>query len=170
MLFTYYQHDAGAGDRRATTRSCRRSSSHSLTGGAAGFIVAAIVAAALSPSLNAMAAATVNDFYRRYYRPGCRRRDAAARGAAARRSAGASCSSPSRIGAQWMERSVLDNGLSVLSLAAGPVLGAFLVGVLTQRVGTRAMLTGMVDRHRGAVRRLVDGASPGRGTRSSARR
>ena len=37
--------------------------------GAAGFIVAAIVAAALSPSINAMAATTVNDFYLKYVRP-----------------------------------------------------------------------------------------------------
>src|SRR5687767_9143102 len=42
---------------------------NSLTHGLAGFIVAAIVAAALSPSLNAMAATTVNDFYLRYVRP-----------------------------------------------------------------------------------------------------
>ena len=48
------------------------------------------------------------------------------------------------IGAQWMQRSVLDNGLSVLSLAAGPVLGAFLVGVLNRTVGTRAMMTGIL--------------------------
>ena len=47
------------------------------------------------------------------------------------------------IGAQWMQRSVLDNGLAVLSLAAGPVLGAFLVGVLTRRVGTSAMMAGI---------------------------
>jgi Na+/proline symporter len=47
------------------------------------------------------------------------------------------------LGAQWI-RSVLDAGLAVLSLAAGPVLGAFLVGVLTSRVGPRAMVAGMV--------------------------
>ena len=39
---------------------------------------------------------------------------------------------------------MLDAGLAVLSLAAGPVLGAFLVGVLTTRVGARAMLAGMI--------------------------
>ena len=48
------------------------------------------------------------------------------------------------IGAQWVTRSVLDSGLSVLSLAAGPVLGAFLTGVLTTRVRSGAMLGGMV--------------------------
>ena len=47
------------------------------------------------------------------------------------------------LGAQWVTRSVLDSGLAVLSLAAGPVLGAFLTGVLTTRVGSGAMLGGM---------------------------
>jgi Na+/proline symporter len=47
------------------------------------------------------------------------------------------------LAAQTMDRSVLDAGLLVLSLATGPVLGAFLVGVLTTRVGAGAMLTGM---------------------------
>jgi Na+/proline symporter len=42
-----------------------------------------------------------------------------------------------------MNRSVLDAGLSVLSLTSGPVLGAFLVGVLNRRVQGGAMLTGM---------------------------
>ena len=45
--------------------------------------------------------------------------------------------------AQNLDRSVLDAGLLVLSFAAGPVLGAFLTGVLTTRVGSTAMLTGM---------------------------
>jgi hypothetical protein len=48
------------------------------------------------------------------------------------------------LGAQYVTRSVLDAGLSVLSLAAGPVLGAFLIGVLTRRVGPRAILMGMI--------------------------
>jgi Na+/proline symporter len=47
------------------------------------------------------------------------------------------------LAAQWVTRSVLDSGLSVLSLAAGPVLGAFLTGVLTTRVKSGAMLGGM---------------------------
>jgi Na+/proline symporter len=47
------------------------------------------------------------------------------------------------LGAQWLDQGVLDAGLSVLSLTTGPVLGAFLVGVLTRRVGATAMLIGM---------------------------
>ena len=41
----------------------------SLPQGVSGFIVAAIVAAALSPSINSLAATTVNDFYLKYVRP-----------------------------------------------------------------------------------------------------
>ena len=38
---------------------------------------------------------------------------------------------------------MLDAGLSVLSLTTGPVLGAFLVGVLTERPNAAAMIVGM---------------------------
>ena len=142
MLFTYYQHvpapALGRNDEILPAFIVQ-----SLTGGAAGFIVAAIVAAALSPSLNAMAAATVNDFYRRYYPARGRRRDADAGGAAGDDRLGAGQLAVA-IGAQWMQRSVLDTGLAVLSLAAGPVLGAFLVGVLNRSVGTRAMMIGIL--------------------------
>jgi len=115
---------------------------NSLGGGAAGFIVAAIVAAALSPSLNAMAATTVNDFYRQYIRPD------AGEAALMRLSRQATVAwgivqVGVALGAQWMDRSVLDAGLAVLSLTAGPVLGAFLIGVLTRRIGGAAMLGGM---------------------------
>lgn len=115
----------------------------SLSGGAAGFIVAAIVAAALSPSLNAMAATTVNDFYVPFLRPDA---DEPARMMVARRAtvAWGIVQLAVAVGCQWMDRSVLDAGLAVLSLSAGPVLGAFLIGVLTRRVGTKAMLAGML--------------------------
>ena len=140
----------------------------SLSGGAAGFIVAAIVAAALSPSLNAMAAATVNDFYRKRPRPAERaqRDEARALGVGPQRSEEEDVAPDAddrallrvarratigwgivqvgvALGSQLMSRSVLDTGLGVLSLAAGPVLGAFLVGVLTRHVRENAMLAGM---------------------------
>jgi Na+/proline symporter len=43
-----------------------------------------------------------------------------------------------------MERSVLDAGLSVLSLASGAVLGGFLLGTLVPRVKERDALAGMI--------------------------
>jgi Na+/proline symporter len=114
----------------------------SLSHGAAGFIVAAIVAAALSPSINALAATTVNDFYLKYVRPDADQATQMRVSKAATIFWGVAQIAVA-IGAQWI-RSVLDTGLAVLSLAAGPVLGAFLVGVLTVRIGTRAMMTGMI--------------------------
>ncbi len=114
----------------------------SLTGGVAGFIVAAIVAAALSPSLNAMAATTVNDFYRRYLNP--------------------EADEPRLM--QLSKQATIGWGIVQLAVALrrpvdgpvrpgrgprgavadrGPVLGAFLVGVLSARVREDAMLAGL---------------------------
>ena len=79
MLFTYYQHVPLP---RALARNDEILPVFIVTAlphGAAGFIVAAIVAAALSPSLNAMAATTVNDFYLKYCAARRRRADADAR-------------------------------------------------------------------------------------------
>jgi SSS family solute:Na+ symporter len=141
MLYTYYQHAPlpalGRGDEILP-----RFVVNTLSGGAAGFIVAAIVAAALSPSLNAMAAATVNDFYRAYVRPDATERELLRVAKRATVGWGTVQIAVAHV-AQWMDRSVLDAGLAVLSLATGPVLGAFLVGVLSTRVGGRAMLIGM---------------------------
>jgi SSS family transporter len=142
MLFTYYQQTAAPAISR-NDEILPAFIVNSLSGGAAGFIVAAIVAAALSPSLNAMAAATVNDFYVPFFRPNA---DDRSRMRVARQSTvvWGVVQLGVAVGAQWMDRSVLDIGLSVLSLAAGPVLGAFLVGVLTRDVGGRPMLIGMI--------------------------
>ena len=115
----------------------------SLSHGAAGFIVAAIVAAALSPSINALAATTVNDFYLKYMRPDADQPTLMRVSKAATIFWGVAQIGVA-LGAQWI-RSVLDTGLGVLSLAAGPVLGAFLAGVLTRRVGARAMIVGMAS-------------------------
>ena len=143
MLFTYYQH-------APLPRPLGRSDEvlplfivTALSHGAAGFIVAAIVAAALSPSINAMAATTVNDFYAKYVAP-----DAD----------DATLMRVSRgwtvvwgivqilvaVGAQRMQRTVLDAGLGVLSWASGPVLGAFLLGTLSRDTTAGQALTGMV--------------------------
>jgi SSS family solute:Na+ symporter len=143
MLFTYYQ-------RAPLPRALARNDEllptfivTTLSHGAAGFIVAAIVAAALSPSINSMAATTVNDFYVKYFRP-----DAGE----------AALMRVSRtwtvvwgvvqigvaIAAQWIQRSVLDAGLAVLSWASGPVLGAFLLATLSAGRTDGQVLGGMI--------------------------
>jgi solute:Na+ symporter, SSS family len=101
--------------------------------GFAGFVVAAIVAAALSPSINSLAATTVNDFYLKYWKPNAG--DAEILRVAHRATVGWGVV---QIGlallATRLNQSVLDAGLAVLGLGAGPVLGAFLVAVMRRRV------------------------------------
>lgn len=142
MLFAYYQHVPAPALQRAD-EILPRFVSTNLSGGVAGFIVAAIVAAALSPSLNAMAATTVTDFYRPLVRPD------ADEATLMRVSRGATIAWGVvqllvALGAQRMQRSVLDAGLAVLSLTSGPVLGAFLLGVLDERVEGRSVFMGML--------------------------
>ena len=69
MLFALHEQTPLAAPLAAPTKFCRASSSPRCRTAPCGFIVAAIVAAALSPSLNAMAATTINDFYRPYCEP-----------------------------------------------------------------------------------------------------
>jgi solute:Na+ symporter, SSS family len=143
MLFAYYQHTPMP---RALARNDELLPTFIVTAlshGAAGFIVAAIVAAALSPSINAMAATTVNDFYAKYFRPDADER---------------TLMRVSRmwtviwgvvqigvaIAAQWMQRSVLDAGLAVLSYASGSVLGAFLLGTLAPTISEGEAFIGML--------------------------
>lgn len=142
MLFAYYQHVPLPPLGRSDEILPKFVVTH-LSGGAAGFIVAAIVAAALSPSLNAMAATTVTDFYRPFVNPtadertlmGVSRRATVLWGVVQVVVA---------LAAQRMDRSVLDAGLAVLSLTSGPVLGAFLLAVLDRSVGGRAVFGGMM--------------------------
>jgi SSS family solute:Na+ symporter len=142
MLFVYNEQTHFAAGILRPDEILPRFIGTALPHGAIGFIVAAIVAAALSPSLNAMAATTINDFYQPYM--GAATTDATL----LRLSRGATLAwglvqVGVALAAQSMRQSVLDAGLSVLSLTTGPVLGAFVVGVLTRRVGSAAVLTGM---------------------------
>jgi Na+/proline symporter len=142
MLYAYYEHAPLAAALPRNDAILPRFIVDHLPHGLIGFIVAAIVAAALSPSINAMAATTMNDFYLKRARTPP---DEATLLRLSKRftifwgvvQLGVA------LGAQWLDQSVLDAGLSVLSLTTGPVLGAFLVGVSTRRVGAAAMIAGM---------------------------
>jgi Na+/proline symporter len=142
MLYAYHQHFPLTAALPRNDAILPRFIVDQLPHGLIGFIIAAIVAAALSPSINAMAATTVNDFYLRFT---ATPPDEARLLRLSKRftimwgvvQLGVA------LGAQWLDQSVLDAGLGVLSLTTGPVLGAFLVGVATRRVGAPAMIAGM---------------------------
>ncbi len=119
-----------------------------LSGAAAGITLAAVVAAALSPSLVSLASTTVRDFWL----PWKRRRSAA--GTAADDESG-----QVRVGRQFVvvwgivqtavalvaqrAPSALEAGLSILSYASGPTVGAFLLAVFFPRAQPNAVLIGM---------------------------
>jgi solute:Na+ symporter, SSS family len=142
MLFTYYRHvplpQLARNDELLPTFIVT-----ALSHGAAGFIVAAIVAAALSPSLNAMAATTVNDFYVKYVRPDADE-PTLMRVSRTWTIIWGVVQILVALGAQGMQRSVLDAGLAVLSYASGSVLGAFLLGTLAPSVDEGATFAGML--------------------------
>lgn len=142
MLYAYHQHFPLATALPRNDAILPRFIVDHLPHGLIGFIVAAIVAAALSPSINAMAATTVNDFYVKYWKQDAD--DARLLRLSKQLTVfWGVVQLGVALGAQYLDRSLLDSGLSVLSLTAGPVLGAFLVGVLSTRVRSGAMLTGM---------------------------
>jgi SSS family solute:Na+ symporter len=143
MLYTYYQHTPLPQQLSRNDEILPLFVVGALTHGLAGFIVAAIVAAALSPSLNAMAATTVNDFYLRYLRPDADQETQMRVSRQATVGWGV-VQLGVALGAQWMDRSVLDAGLAVLSFASGAVLGAFLLGTLLPRTSERDALAGMI--------------------------
>ena len=143
MLYVYYQQVPLPRPLARTDEILPLFVITSLPHGISGFIVASIVAAALSPSINALAATTVNDFYVKYVRPHA---DQAELMRVSRRATifWGVAQIAVALGAQFVTRSVLDAGLGILSLAAGPVLGAFVTGVLTRSVRSTQMLIGMV--------------------------
>jgi SSS family transporter len=142
MLFAYHQHYPLTAALPRNDAILPRFIVDHLPHGLVGFIVAAIVAAALSPSINAMAATTVNDFYLRYTKvpPSEEGLMRLSKGLTV---FGGIVQLAVALGAQLLDQGVLDAGLSVLSLTTGPVLGAFLVGVLTRRPSGAAMIAGM---------------------------
>ena len=116
-----------------------------LGGVGAGIALAAVVAAALSPSLVSLASTTVRDFWLPW-----RTRRAAAEGPRSRQV---------RVGRQFVvvwglvqtlvaliaqrAPSALEAGLSILSYASGPTVGAFGLALFAPRTSSGAVLVGM---------------------------
>src|SRR5262249_17903577 len=86
---------------------------------------------------------TVNDFYAKYYRPDA---DDATLMRVSRQWTviWGVVQIAIAVAAQWMQRSVLDAGLAVLSYASGSVLGAFLLGTLAPQITERNAFIGML--------------------------
>ena len=142
MLFVFYQHTPVPDTLTRNDQILPLFVGSHVPHGLAGFIVAAIVAAALSPSLNAMAATTISDFYLPYVNPTADQTTQMRVSKLATVAWGV-VQLGVAIGAQFMERSVLDAGLAVLSFASGSVLGAFLIGTLASGIDEASVFWGM---------------------------
>ena len=113
--------------------------------GISGLLIAAILAAAmsnLSAALNSLASSTVMDFYVRL-RPA---EDERQRMRLSRRATVAWAIVLSALAVVALHKAghVVEVGLQIASVAYGALLGAFLLGVLTQRANQRGAMLGMV--------------------------
>ncbi|MEO8050044.1 MAG: sodium:solute symporter [Acidobacteriota bacterium] len=120
----------------------------SLPAGVAGLVMAAILAAAmsnLSAALNSLASTTVLDLWKPLVRvkPGGSASDATwlARSRYATVVWGIVLMAVALVARQW--GSVLQAGLSIASIVYGSLLGVFLLGLFTRRVGEIAAMCGM---------------------------
>jgi SSS family solute:Na+ symporter len=143
MLFAYYKH-APLPPITSNDEIFPVFIVHSLPHGIAGLVIAAVFAAAmsnLSGSLNSLASTTVLDFYKPLAGP--QRTDAQllllSRWCTA--AWGLVLIAIALVARGW--GSVFTAGLSIASLVYGPMLGAFLLGVLTTRANQPGVMTGI---------------------------
>lgn len=108
-----------------------------------GLILAAIVAAALSPSLNSMASATLRDFYVPYVDPGASEQKQLR--LAKRFTIFWGILQMGVAGLARDVASALQAGLAALAYASGPTVGAFALGLFTQRANTVGTMVGMLS-------------------------
>ncbi|WP_165219878.1 sodium:solute symporter [Aquisphaera insulae] len=113
--------------------------------GVKGVVIAAIFAAAmssLSGSLNASVSTLMNDLYRPIV--GGKDERTLVRISRGLTVAWGAVQAVVAMGATQLEDSVVNNALAIASFATGILLGLFLLGILTDRVGQRAALAGMI--------------------------
>ncbi|MEO8025126.1 MAG: sodium:solute symporter [Bryobacteraceae bacterium] len=143
-LFVSY-HDRGLAGPKETDRIYPEFIWNHLPHGVSGLVIAAILAAAmsnLSAALNSLASTTIMDFYRPL--TGNSRPEAHYLRLAKYATLvwGAILFGVALVARNW--GSVLQAGLSIASILYGSLLGVFLLGLLTKRVGENAAMAGMI--------------------------
>jgi SSS family transporter len=144
MLFAYYNaypltRKLASNDEIFPTFIVQR-----LPHGIAGLVIAAIFAAAmsnLSGSLNSLSSSTVLDFYKPLLRPDASDEDLLKLSKWLTAGWGVILIGIAVLASSW--GSVFTTGLTIASLVYGPMLGAFLLGVLTKRANQKGVMTGM---------------------------
>ena len=144
LLFVYYQ-DHGLAAPRPLDRIYPKFVWEQLPPGVAGLVMAAILAAAmanLSAALNALASTTVIDFARLFGASDAGSGTQMRRARWATVAWGGVLVGIGLVAGHW--GSVLESGLSIASVTLGLLLGVFLLGVLTRRVGQTSAIAGVV--------------------------
>jgi Na+/proline symporter len=144
-LFAFYQVYPPAGSKLAPDDAFASFIVGYLPVGIKGLVIAAIFAAAmgtLSGSLNASASTMVNDLYRPISGDADERR--LLRVSRVLTVLWGLVQMGVAFGATRLEDSVVNNALAIASFATGILLGLFLLGILTRRVGQQAALAGMI--------------------------
>ncbi|MBS1824401.1 MAG: sodium:solute symporter [Acidobacteria bacterium] len=142
MLFVYYA-DNGIARPAIVDQIYPRFIWEQLPVGISGLIMAAILAAAmsnLSAALNALASTTIMDFYK-ILRPAAAEAHLLSMAKYATVVWGLVLVAIGFLARQW--GSVLEAGLGIASIVYGGLLGVFLLGLLTRRVGEKAAMAGM---------------------------
>ena len=122
---------------------------HVLPRGVAGLVIAAVIAetmSTLSGGFNSLATATVVDFIQRFRKskPADARSDLLMARWVTVSWATASTITAVLLGLSKADKQIVETFLSISSLFTGPILGVFLLGLLTRRPGGAAALTGLI--------------------------
>ena len=153
MLYAYYQ-STPLSDSALAANNCVVSKTcdpifpkfivQKLPHGVSGLVIAAISAAAmsnLSGSLNSLSSSTVLDFYKPLLKPDARDEELLKLSRWLTAAWGIVLIGIAVLARRW--GSVFTTGLTIASLVYGPMLGAFLLGVLTKRANQIGVMSGM---------------------------
>ena len=145
LLYVFYQ-KSGQAPPRPLDRLYPSFIWNRLPAGLAGIVIAAILAAAMSnisAALNALASATIMDFYKPLFGSAGRdERHYLRLSRLATVAWGAVLVGIALLARHW--GSVLEAGLAVISVTIGTLLGVFLLGILTRRANEPGAIAGMV--------------------------
>ena len=153
MLYAYYQNvplqdSTLAANICVANKSCDlifpRFIVQQLPHGVSGLVIAAIFAAAmsnLSGSLNSLSSSTILDFYKPLMKPNAPDQDLLKLSRWLTAAWGIILIAIAMLASSW--GSVFTTGLTIASLVYGPMLGAFLLGVLTKRANQTGVMAGM---------------------------
>src|SRR5437868_5706869 len=144
MLFAYYKYFPLSTAIATNDEIFPKFIVERLPHGISGLVIAAIFAAAmsnLSGSLNSLASTTVLDFYKPLIRPDASDESLLKLSRWLTAVWGVILIGIAVLASSW--GSVFTTGLTIASLVYGPMLGAFLLGVLTKRANQVGVMTGM---------------------------